>query len=173
MGKSIPINSFLVTKENHHIERLSPEFRDSLRKAIDDMAQKRAQVASNPMPADPAGLKANMDKQAKVDDVLISIGRFNDHHVKDWLLGLDVEEVSHVKRLFDELVAASAKELGDNPFHVVASMMSGSNEEPEVVVEEQVEVPPVAPDGTPQQPKQVTHEEHIPLEEGMKPGMGQ
>ena len=95
--------------------------------------------------------------------------------MNDWLLSLDDGSLQEIGRLFDEMNGVSSAELGCNsPFEAVAKMISsGHGEEPEMVVEEQIDVPPVAPDGTPQQPKQVMHEEHIPVEEGMNPGMGQ
>ena len=68
MGKSMSVNTFLVTKESHQIERLSPDFKASLRKAIDDMAAKRQAQVAQVDSQSPSG-----DKVVLAKDVLTKV----------------------------------------------------------------------------------------------------
>ena len=127
-------------------DTLSPVFRDSLRVVADGMA-KKAQCDMAPAP------QGTPQKEAAVLTVLEKVTQFNERFVKEWLYGMEEQDLGKVAELFDEINSLSVTDaqslMGKSgqccPFGLVASMFGGAAEgggEIEVVVEEDPSAPP-------------------------------
>jgi len=90
---------------------LSPEFRDSLRKAIDNMAKKAEEKKAACGGCPGMNGMGSPDKESKIGEVLSNIGRFNDRVIKEWLYSLDGESLEEVDNFFKEINDLSATEL--------------------------------------------------------------
>lgn len=148
-------------------ERLSPNFRDALQGMADKMAQ-----CGTPAPAGAEVGTGPEQKQGAVEEVLSKMSQFTQRMVREWLYSLEDQELSEVGRLFDEINEMSAMDMKCCPFRLVAEMLSGDSEEkPEqVVVEADISVPPVSPDGEKQCPMEVHQEQSLPVpNKGMEP----
>ena len=140
-------------------DTLSPLFRDSLLAVADGMA-KKAQC--------PAAGKSQ--KEQAVNDVIVKIQGFQDRFVKEWLYGLDEQDISKVGGLFDEINNLSVPEACELmaksgeccPFGLVASMLGGAAKAGEGDVEVVVEEASSAPSPTENAPPEETRQEQEP-----------
>lgn len=107
------------------LERLTPSFREALRRAADGLAkgaQCRPEIG---------------DKEGKVEEVCQKINKFNERIVRDWLYGLDDDAMGQVAQAFDDLNELSAVDFAlvmrthchQTPFGCVAALFEPTRAE--------------------------------------------